>query len=241
MIMKSWNIWKLFLLAALVLAAWCSTGTAEVQASGITTSNRYPYTIHKYTKNYGTGKPVTGRYEYQLPQLKGKTKAIKKINNALKKGYRASLKDKKALAGYVESAGKSNSAMQGSYFSTTSCKVTYNKQRYVSFCFHHEWYAGGVHNGWTDGMTFNVKTGKKLTVADVVPGNAKAVKQKIINKYFNKFPAKKSDSYARKELNQTKISKFQFYLKNKNIIVGFGPYQPGGGNGESHIVLKGNY
>ena len=240
--MKQWNILKVFLLAALMLTAWNSAVTTQVQASSITTSNRYPYTIHKYTKNYGTGRPVTGRYEYQLPQSKGNTKAIKKINTALKKGYQASLRDKKNLAEYVNSANNDPAASRrGDYFSTTTCKVTYNKKRVVSFCFHHDWYAGGVHNGWTDGMTFDVRTGKKLTVADVVSGNAKSVKQTIIKKYFSKFPEKKSDSYAWKELNQTKISKFQFYLKNKNVIVGFGPYQPGGGNGETHIVLKGNY
>ena len=67
--MKQWNILKVFLLAALMLTAWNSAVTTQVQASSITTSNRYPYTIHKYTKNYGTGRPVTGRYEYQLPRF----------------------------------------------------------------------------------------------------------------------------------------------------------------------------
>lgn len=240
--MKQWNLLKLFLLAALILTAWGSIKTTEVQASGAARPDRYPYTIRKYTKNYGTGRPVTGRYEYQLPQLKGRTKAMKKINAALKKDYRASLKDRKSLAGYVNSDNSSpDTTRRGNYFSTTTCKVTYNKKKYVSFCFHHDWYAGGVHNGRTYGMTFNIRTGKKLTVADAVPGSAKSVKQKIINKYFSKFPERKSNSYARKELNETKISEFQFYLKGTHVIVSFGPYQPGGGNGETHIVLKGNY
>lgn len=240
--MEQFKLLKLIILTVLVLTAWCCTENTDAYASGISTADKYPYTIQKYTQNYGKGKRVTGKYEYQLPQLKGKTKAIKKINKALKKGYQASLKDKKNLAGYVNTSNQNSYiTYKDAYVFTTVCKATYRKKGYISFSFHHEWYAGGVHNGWTDGMTFYIKTGKKVNVANVISGNAKTVKKKIINEYFKKFPGQNANAYARQELNNTKISNFQFYLENGNVIVDFGPYQPGGGNGETKIVLKGNY
>lgn len=87
-------------------------------------------------------------------------------------------------------------------------------------------------------MTYNLKTGKKCKVSDVISGGKSVVKQKIIDKYCNKIA---DWDGAREELNTMKISDFQFYLKNGKVVVCFGPYQPGGGNGESHITIKGNY
>lgn len=240
--MKKQNVFKWIILVVALLFAVVNTGRADVRAATKTTKSKASYTIKKYTQKYGKGKRITGLYEYQLPQLKGSTKTVKKINAALKKGYTRSLKDKKSLAGYVK-ADNDNPYRTGSgeYFYKTVCKATYNKRGYVSFRFHHDWFAGGVHNGWTDGMTFDLRTGKKLSVANVIAGNSDTVKRKIINRYFDKYPEKRANSGAWRELNDTKISDFQFYLKNGYVVVGFGPYQPGGGNGESRIVFKGSY
>ena len=87
-------------------------------------------------------------------------------------------------------------------------------------------------------MTYDLKTGKKLTVYHVISGNKSAVKKKIIDKYCSKVRDWDED---REALNGMKISDFQFYLKNGKFVVCFGQYQPGGGKGESHITLKGNY
>lgn len=239
--MKKCYKFRIVLLIAAVLIATCGFGEQAVQASSKTTKTKAVYTIKKYNKKYSKpGGRVSAQYIYQLPQLKGESKVVKKINTSLKKGYTASLKDKEAVFDHAKEANNSSYyTYKEQYISTTKCKVTYNKKGYVSFCFLHEWYAGGVHNSWTDGMTYNLKTGKKLNVADVISGNSKTVKKKIIKKYFSEI--KPEDEYARKELDNTKISKFQFYLKKGNVIVCFGPYQPGGGNGQSFITLKGNY
>lgn len=182
---------------------------------------------------------ITAKYKYQLPQLKGSSKAVRRINSALKKGYSASLKTKKNLWRNAE-LGKETS-YKDTYFTETSCKVTYNKRGLISFRFHHQGYGGGTYNGWTDGMTFNLKTGRKLNVSDVMEGSKNTIKQTIINKYLYEFPEAAYDSYAQEEIYRTKISRFQFYLQNGKVIVCFGPYQPGGGNGESRLKFRGNY
>lgn len=237
-IVKKCYKFRVLLLIAAVLIASCSFGGQTIQASNKTTKTKAVYTIKKYNKKYSkSGGRVSAQYTYHLPQLKGSSKIVKKINTSLKKGYTMSLKDKKAVFEQAREANNSSYyTYNDQYLTTTKCKVTYNKKGYVSFCFLHEWYAGGVHNSWTDGMTYSLKTGKKLNVADVISGNSKTVKNKIIKKYFSKI--KSEDEYARKELDSTKISKFQFYLKNGNVVVCFGPYQPGGGNGQSFITLK---
>ena len=230
---------KAVLFLLIMVVAFSADGQSVSAAKKKTSSRtKAVYTIKKYKKKYsGTGKKITAKYRYDLPQLKGKTKAVKKINSSLKKAYTASLEDKKSLFSYAEEAN-SNLNFKDSYFCTTTCKVTYNKKGYVSFCFHHEWYAGGVHNGWTEGMTYSLKTGSKLNVSNVVSGNKKSVKSKIIKQYLNKVD---NSSFRKEALNKMKISEFQFYLKGGKVIVCFGPYQPGGGNGQSQITLNGNY
>ena len=43
-------------------------------------------------------------------------------------------------------------------------------------------------------------------------------------------------------MKDTKMKDFQFYLnKDGNVVVCFGPYQPGGDNGKSTITLKSNW
>lgn len=234
---KKHNFLKVVLLAAVTLLACSGLARHEVQAAQKT---KAAYTIRTYSKNYGVGKRVTGKYKYQLPVLKGNTAAVRKINASLKKGYKDSAENKKRMIEYIKSANKYNSPYGDRYFWTTTCKASYNRKGYVSFRFCHDWYAGGVHNGWTDGMTFNLKTGKKLNVSNVMPGNAYEVKWRIIDKFFEKYPGQNTDS-ARRGLYSKKISDFEFYLKNGNVVVSFGAYGPGGGNGEIKITFKGNY
>lgn len=238
--MNKKNIFKLFCLVSILIIFYSATGDQKVLASPKTTKNKAIYTIYTYKKNFGVGKRVTGRYSYELPQLKGNSSIVKKINTSLKKDYDASKSEKKQLAGYVREDNKRPN-YNNKYTSITTCQVTYNKRGYVSFRFDHAWYAGGVANNWTEGKIYDLKTGKSLNVSNVISGNANTIKQKIINKYLNKFPEKRANNNAWEELSEKKMSEFQFYLKNSNVVICFGPYQPGGGLGKSQIILKGNY
>ena len=89
-------------------------------------------------------------------------------------------------------------------------------------------------------MTFDLKTGKKLGISDVVSGSNTKIRKKILAKYEKK-NGELGELGQDEILKDTKMKDFQFYLnKDGNVVVCFGPYQPGGGNGKSTITLKSN-
>ena len=191
-----------------------------------------------YSESCKTGK-IKGKYTYTMPALQGTSKVVKKINKALKAGYTESQKDKEKLWNYVKDNSKDDAMNRDVVYELTStCKVRYNQKGYISFSYDHYWFTGGVSNIWTDGMTFDLKTGKKLSVSDVVSGSNTKIRKKILAKYEKKNG--ELGTLGQDEiLKDTKMKDFQFYLnKDGNVVVCFGPYQPGGGNGESTITLK---
>ena len=208
-----------------------------VSAQGITTRSKAVVSFQtKKDSYYNRSSDVLANFSYQMPQLKGSSVVVKEINASIKKDYKTALKNKKRCFDYAKDA--TSEYRGGEFYTKTSCKVSYNYGGYVSFKFHSKWMAGGVGNIWTYGLTYDLKTGKKLNVSDVISGNNQSVKQKIIKGYCSQIT---DNEYARSEIRDTKISKFQFYLKDGKVKVCFGPYQPGGGNGESQISLTGNY
>ncbi len=212
-------------------------GVIPVSAQGTTTkySAAVSFQTHK-DSYYNRSFDVLAKFSYKMPKVIGSSSVVKKINASIKKDYKAALKTKKNCFHYAKEA--TDEYKGGEFYTKTSCKVSHNSGGYVSFKFHSKWLSGGVGNIWTYGLNYDLKTGKKLKVSDVISGNEVTVKRKIIEGYCSQVTDNES---AREELEQMKISEFQFYLKNGKVIVCFGPYQPGGGNGESQITLMGNY
>ena len=239
--MKKKKSKKLVMLMVIFMFGMSVIHLPVVNAGEKTTKTKAVCTIKKYSDTYKNSEnQVIAVYSYQLPQLSGNSEVVKKINASLKKDYKESLEGKEKCFETAKEFEKYKAYINPEVplCTKTTCKISYNKNGYVSFKYHSRWYAGGVGNTWTYGMTYDLKTGKKLTVSHVISGNKSAVKKKIINKYCSKIA---DSDEAKEELNGMKISDFQFYLKNGKVVVCFGPYQPGGGNRESHITLKGNY
>ena len=171
-------------------------------------------------------------YLYQLPQLKGKSAAIKKINKSIMTDYKNTFEYKKNLFNYFEGLKKSSYTY---IFYLNKCKVTYNQNGYVSFKFTSNWYAGGIGETKEYGLTYRLKDGKKMTVQDVVYGKKSSIKKNIAKAY-----ARRISKEGYKYIMQKKYSDIDFYVKpGKKVFVCFGPYQPMGGHGCSVIVMKG--
>lgn len=227
-------------LAAVLTITGLSAGKVQASPKVYTGNNQnnISYLTIDYSESCKTGK-IKGKYTYTMPALQGTSKVVKKINKALKAGYTESQKDKEKLWNYVKDNSKDDAMNRDVVYELTStCKVRYNQKGYTSFSYDHYWFAGGVSNIWTDGMTFDLKTGKKLSVSDVVSGSNTKIRKKILAKYEKKNG--ELGTLGQDEiLKDTKMKDFQFYLnKDGNVVVCFGPYQPGGGNGESTITLK---
>lgn len=209
----------------------------QVLANQRTTMKPVTVKVLKYENKCHTGK-LSGRFYYELPQLKGESDAVSKINKILEKDYKQRLKEKRSVWKWVKDEGKSVT-YKDTYYSLTRCKVEYNEHGYVSFSFASNWYAGAVGNEWTYGLTFDIKTGRKLKLSEVIKGSATKFRSKIIEKYEEK--VRQLDDFGKEQIENTKINDFKFYLKKGKVVICFGPYQPGGGNGQSKITLNGNY
>ena len=219
---------------SLVLATAFAIG--HVTTPPVSAASKASYTISNKSKK-AQYQNISAKYLYQLPQLKGNSSAIKKINKSLRADYKKSLIDKKNLFETFESY--KNSSVYRKYavdlFSTTECEVTYNRNGYVCFKFTCGWYAGGVYNGWEYGMTYRLKDGKKMGIQDVLAGNRNTAKKRIAKAY-----SKKVSSAGYAPIMRMDYSDFQFYIKpNKKVVVSFGPYQPMGGNGMASVTMKG--
>ena len=160
------------------------------------------------------------------------------------KVYKNSMPSRNALKRYTENRN-TQATYSDRYYYKTTCKATYNKHGIVSFCFQMEWYAGGVFNSKHYGATYNLKTGKKLALYDVISETRSDVKEKIASKMARKYATGYSPYYTyadtKQKIKTMKWSSFGFYLKNKKVIVSTGSYGPLGGNGEVPFKFKGNY
>ncbi len=102
---------------------------------------------------------MSAKYLYQLPQLKGNSAAIKKINKSLRADYKKTLSGKESLFEYFE-GDKYNSFRQDygeKYYDSETGKVMFNQNGYISFRYSCKWYAGGVGNVWEYGLTYRLK------------------------------------------------------------------------------------
>lgn len=105
----------------------------------------------------------------------------------------------------------------GVYRSEYTCKVTYKKKNIVSICMPSEWWLGGVVDyGW-ENLTYNTKTGKRLTYKDVISGNAKKKVLAACKKYYKDYPNNKEIIKAIK-----KKKTYQFYLQKGKAYICFG-------------------
>ena len=150
--------------------------------------------------------------------------------------YKKTLESKKNLFEYFERDKYSTSRQNygDQYYSTVTCKPTFNRNGYISFKYSSHWYVGGVSNIWDYGLTYCLRDGKKMGIQDVFAGSESSVKQRIASTYAKKISYRGYDP-----IMKMKYSDFQFYIKpNQKVVVCFGPYQPMGGNGKSAITMK---
>lgn len=195
------------------------------------------YTIKRYreVKEYSK---IKTNYIFDKPILKGKSNAIKKINRSLEKEYKKSWDDKETIQDTAKEMSKYSSTRKIRLYTTDKCKVTYNGKGIISFCYYSEWYAGGVNNTYHYGLSYDLKTGRKLQLSDVVSGSKTQIKTKIWKQYNKEYPHGFS---SKKGAMKIPLSDWYFYLKNGKVIISHGAYAPWGGNGETKISLQGNY
>ena len=192
---------KLIVVSALAFTTLASLATSpKVQASSTAKSAKVSFKQYKKTKKYKDG--LTVKYSYSLPQLKGKSAAIKKINKDLLKIYRETSDPSKSI--FPSKSTQSDSKQAGAikkttHYDLTKFSVTYNKNGIISFKAERNWWAGYQINNEKIpynnicGVTYSIKSGKRLSITDIAKGSNSSVRKKLIAGATKKFRIKKSE------------------------------------------------
>ena len=188
---------KLIVASALAFTTLAGLATSpKVQASSTAKSAKVSFKQYKINKKYKNG--VTANYYFNLPHLKGKSAAIKKINKDLLDLYKStSYKTSKGIF-YRRTSNVKNTT----FYDLTKFSVSYNKNGIISFKVHRNWWNGAVsildHKKVPfqaiGGLTYSLKSGKRLSITDIAKGNKSSVRKKLIAGATKKFKIKKSEA-----------------------------------------------
>ena len=184
------------------------------------------YTKQTISKSEKYGKTKAQIY-YQKIQLKGKTKAIKKINKAIQKDCSNFLNSDNTNS--LKDCAKYSSE-KATYYWRAKSSVKYNKKGIISVRVKTEWWAGGVSNTDMYGFNYYLKTGKKMYINKACRKSKKNTKKSIYNSVKKKVDIQKEDQGALKVIKKKKIKDFKFYIKkNGTVMATFGAYELGAG------------
>ena len=189
-------------LAAAVTVGLVAAPKAEASSA------KYTIIHYRTVKKYKHGMKAT--FSYQLPQLKGKSAAVKKINKDIKKSLVAEKKNAKQLFNYAKDDAN-NGFKNLSYYDATTAKITYNKNGVISFRYDQALNDGSgtflIGSG-----TYSLNTGKKLTFFDVAEGDKSSVCAQL---YYGAVDLGADDEYLR----TTHASKMNYTLKGGKVYV----------------------
>lgn len=92
---------------------------------------------------------MSAKYLYQLPQLKGNSAAIKKINKSLRADYKRTFGNKRSLFEYFEmdKHNPSRKSYGSKYYATVTCEPVYNRKGYQA---RRLWYALDLTSQWEE-------------------------------------------------------------------------------------------
>lgn len=193
---------------ASALALAMSVGLATSPKAEASSTAKYYFKQYKTVKKY---KRVKGIFSYQLPQLKGKSTVVKKINKSLRKNYTAEQKTKKKVFKFAKWDSKRINTNL-TYDDIVKTRVTYNKNSVISFRYDQALNPAGSGTFLIGSWTYSLKTGKKLTVFDVAEGDKSSVGAQL---YYGALALGADDEYLR----TTHASKMNYTLKGGKVYV----------------------
>lgn len=190
---------------------------------------------------------VVFKASFQQPVLEGNTKAIKKINKTysdLLKNYKATIKDNVKTAKEDKKARGDEEDSFIPYEDAVEMQVTYNKNGIICILLNGYEYWGGAHGmPYRVPHTFDLNTGKELTVKDILKGSDKTINKRIENAFL-KLIKNNPDEYfkdAEKSIKNTEGKDLPFYLSKTAMVFYRYPYDIGpyaSGYAEGKISYK---
>ncbi|BCJ96748.1 hypothetical protein acsn021_43170 [Anaerocolumna cellulosilytica] len=199
----------------------------------LASETKVEYTMKKDKVTYKDKEGIVrGVVSFQYPEIKGSSSEIKKINDTLKAESEAYMQSETAqsLKDYTDISIDNNAFknIDDTYYYKTTCKVTYNNNSIISLHMKNSWYAGGIYEQSDYGFTYDIKTGNKLGLKDVVSGDAKSIKNKIVasgKKYLTTDGV--LDQKAYDIIKSYKLKDYKFYLSKNKVYICFESYELG--------------
>ena len=232
-------------LGAIVFAAALAIAALAPAVSGTEAATKYSVKKVSYSKDYKlddgtTYFSVTGKF----PTIKDDSEAAQKINAALTKEKNRLVKEWKNNAPEYKSEYEAilqDGSVDWTYGDGIIYKVTANNKKYFSVTLSGYLFLGGAHGTpYRSCLTFDPKTGEKLTAAKVFGISKKKLNQKVQKLYLAKFDKNNPDDgfypVTRKEFQKSVSSmnfNSSFYVKDNGKAVFYadpyalGPYAAG--------------
>lgn len=227
---------------ALALALGMVFGTLAVNARPVSAAAGFQVADKKYEKSY---KLDDGKTYFEakgvFPQIKGNSKAAKKINRELEKEKNAWIeKTKKNASDAKEFFDSYSSRVDASmpewnYSDDITYEVTNNDGKYFSVVMSDYLYQGGAH-GSPDriAMTFDAKTGQKLTATKLLGTTKAKMNAKARKLYLKKYDKEGTEAgfYGEGESGRAALEKTlssrnfnnKFYVRDGSIVFYADPY-----------------
>ncbi len=232
-------------LGALALAASVIVGTWAVSAQPVSAATgNYQVKKTSYSKTY---KLADGTKYFtvkaKIPRIEDDSEAAQKINQTLTKEKNKLIRQwKKDAAGYKEEYEwmlKDAGSLSWTYGDEVSYKVTSNDEKYFSVVLSGYLFTGGAHGSpYRVCVTFDAKTGEKLTASKLLGISKAKVNQKVKNLYLKKCDKLGEDAamyfYASDDVRATLQESLKeldfnnaFYVKNGKVVFYAEPYAVG--------------
>lgn len=196
---------KITIVLALLLATL--TGLEMNTTVHASHSAKVYFKRYKERKKFKNNKSVT--FSYQLPQLSGKSSAIKKINTTLRKSYKREVIFKESLYEMVKSMRASEDTLTNNIHDLVSTNVTYNRNNIISISSYQD-YTNYEQLITISGWTFSLKTGKALNIFDVTKDSNSKVKARLVDRVKQSDP----NGYLVKSTDYKATS---FFLKGNKV------------------------
>lgn len=222
-------------LGAVAIAAVLTAGIlvpSVQQASAATTTKKYAVEKVSYSKNYKLDDGTTYfSVKGKFPTIKDDSEAAEKINTALTKEKNRLVKSWKTQAQEykTEYAGMINEGEKPDWTNADEItyKVTANNDKYFSVMLSGYLYTGGAHGSpYRSCLTFDAKTGAKMTAAKVFGISKAKMNQKVTKLYVARYNKhNKNDFFFAEDAKSFKESvaaldfSHSFYVNNKGKAV----------------------
>ena len=137
------------------------------------------YSIDQVDCSYideATNEPLI-RLTYDRVVITGSVGGAAEINRQVMEGFEDYKARREEIGTYLDTPFLT---VESPVFYTVSAEVTHNSGNIFCIKYGEDWFMGGVHNFDLSAETYDLETGKKLTLADIIPEQEAQLRQYVL-------------------------------------------------------------